>query len=96
MKRCIMMLTAVAVFSCLAWAQDGSALYKSKCAACHGPMGEGKMGPSLQTTKLSQDQIKDLLMTGGAGRKAPHTKAMAGLTADQAAQIATFVAGLKK
>jgi len=96
MKRCIMMLTAVAVFSSLAWAQDGSALYKSKCAGCHGPMGEGKLGPSLQATKLTQDQIKDLLANGAAGKKAPHGKAVAGLTADQAAQVATYVATLKK
>jgi mono/diheme cytochrome c family protein len=96
MKRSIMLLTAFAVFSCLAWAQDGSALYKSKCAGCHGPMGEGKMGPSLQATKLTQDQIKDLIANGAAGKKAPHTKAVMGVTADQAAQIATFVASLKK
>jgi hypothetical protein len=31
-----------------------------------------------------------------AGKKAPHTKAVAGLTADQANDIATYVMTLKK
>ncbi len=96
MKRCIMLLTAFAVFSSLSWAQDGGALYKTKCAGCHGPAGEGKVGPSLQKTSLSQQQIADLLTNGAAGKKAPHSKGVAGLTADQATAIATYVASLKK
>ncbi len=96
MKRCIMMLTAFAVFSGLAWAQDGATLYKTKCAACHGANGEGKIGPSLQKTALSEKQIADLLTNGAAGKKAPHSKAVAGLSADQATAVATYVAGLKK
>ena len=27
-----------------AWAKDGAAIYKSKCAGCHGAQGEGKVG----------------------------------------------------
>ncbi len=96
MKRCIMMLTAFAVFSSLVWAQDGAALYKTKCAACHGANGEGKIGPSLQKTTLSEKQIADLLTNGAAGKKAPHGKPVAGLSADQATAVATYVAGLKK
>ena len=35
-------------FSLSARAQDGSALFKSKCAMCHGPNGEGtKTGSKL-------------------------------------------------
>jgi mono/diheme cytochrome c family protein len=96
MKRCIMLLTAFAMFSSLGWAQDGAALYKSKCAMCHGAMGEGKVGPSLQKTALTQQQITDLLTAGAAGKKAPHSKPMAGLSADQAASLATYVMTLKK
>ena len=55
MKRYMMMLTAVALVSSMAWAQDGAALYKTKCAMCHGAMGEGKVGPSLQKTALTRE-----------------------------------------
>jgi len=96
MKRCIMLLAAVAVFASFGWAQDGGALYKTKCAGCHGAAGEGKVGPSLQKTSLSEKQIADLLTNGAAGKKAPHSKAVAGLSADQASAIATYVASLKK
>jgi mono/diheme cytochrome c family protein len=96
MKRCIMLLTAFAMFSSLGWAQDGAALYKSKCAMCHGAMGEGKVGPSLQKTALTQQQITDLLTTGAAAKKAPHSKPIAGLTADQAASLSTYIMSLKK
>ncbi len=96
MKRCIIILAALTALSTIAWAQDGAALYKTKCAMCHGAMGEGKIGPSLQKTSLSQAQIADLLTNGAAGKKAPHTKAISGLTAAQAGSVATYVASLKK
>lgn len=96
MKRYIVVLAALMAFSSMAWAEDGAALYKAKCAMCHGAMGEGKVGPSLQKTAMTQAQITDLLTTGAAGKKAPHSKAVAGLSADQAAAIATYVGTLKK
>ncbi len=96
MKRSLITLAAFTLASSLVWAQDGAALYKTKCAACHGAMGEGKVGPSLQKTTLTQAQITDLLTKGAEGKKAPHSKAVSGLTADQAAAIATYVGTLKK
>jgi len=80
----------------MVWAEDGAALYKTKCAMCHGAMGEGKVGPSLQKTSLTEKQIADLISNGAAGKKAPHSKGVAGVTADQATAIATYVASLKK
>ena len=96
MKRYLMVLAAVTLVSGMAWAQDGAALYKAKCAMCHGPMGEGKVGPSLQKTALNQQQVADLLTNGAAGKKAPHSKAVAGLTAAQAGEISNYVMTLKK
>ncbi len=96
MKRYIMTLAALIVLSSLAWAQDGAALYKTKCAGCHGAMGEGKIGPSLQKTSLNQQQIAALLTNGAAGKKAPHSKGLASLTPDQVTQISTYVVSLKK
>jgi len=82
-----------------AWAaEDGAALFKAKCAGCHGAEGEGKpamKAPALKGTALSADAIVDVITKGKEGAKAPHTKAVAGVTADQAKAIADFVKGLK-
>ena len=96
MKRYIMMLAAFTLLSSLVWAQDGAALYKSKCAVCHGATGEGKVGPSLQKTALTQAQITELITAGSAGKKAPHSKPMAGVTADQATGLSAYIMSLKK
>lgn len=96
MKRIIVSLATLVVLSGLAFAQDGAALYKSKCAMCHGAAGEGKVGPSLQKASMSEAQIDELLTKGEAGKKAPHSKPVAGLSAEQAKSIATYAASLKK
>jgi mono/diheme cytochrome c family protein len=96
MKRYIVLLAAFMAISSLTWAQDGAALYKTKCAMCHGAAGEGKSGPSLQKTTLTAAQITDLLTKGAEGKKAPHAKGVAGLTAEQASAVATYVGTLKK
>jgi mono/diheme cytochrome c family protein len=78
-----------------AFAQDGAATYKAKCASCHGPEGQGKVGPALKGTTLTDAQIADLLTKGDNGKKAPHKKALAGLSADDAKAVAAFVKTLK-
>ena len=90
-----MAVALLAMISGVAVAEDGAALYKSKCAMCHGAAGEGKVGPALKGTKLTEAQVADLLTKGEAGKKAPHGKAVAGLTEEQAKAVATFVKGLK-
>jgi len=64
-----------------AFAADGAATYKAKCAACHGPEGQGKVGPAVKGSSLSADQITDLLVKGEDAKKAPHKKAIAGVSA---------------
>lgn len=98
MKRSIIVLTVIALLSmsCVAWAaEDGAAIYKSKCAACHGADGAGKIGPAVKGTALTDAQITDLLTKGAAGKKAPHGKAVSGLTDDQAKAVAGYVKSLK-
>jgi cytochrome c6 len=95
MKRFAMAVALLAMISGVAVAEDGAAIYKTKCAMCHGAAGEGKIGPALKGTKLTDAQVADLLTKGAAGKKAPHGKAVAGLTEDQAKAVATFVKGLK-
>jgi len=78
-----------------ALAQDGGATYKAKCAACHGPEGQGKVGPALKGTSLSEDQIVNVLTKGDDAKKPPHKKPVAGLSADDAKAVASFVKTLK-
>jgi len=78
-----------------AFAADGAATYKAKCAGCHGADGQGKVGPALKGTSLSADQIVDLLTKGNDARKAPHKKDISGLSADDAKAVAEYVKSLK-
>ena len=79
-------------------AEDGAALYKKKCAGCHGAGGEGKpamKAPALKGTSKTADQIADHLTKGEPDSKAPHNKGISGLTDDQAKAIAEYVKTLQ-
>lgn len=78
-----------------AFPADGAATYQAKCAACHGPEGQGKVGPAVKGTSLSADQINDLLTKGNDAKKAPHKKAVAGVSADDAKAVADYLKNLK-
>jgi mono/diheme cytochrome c family protein len=93
--RLIALLAVPVLFASLSWAQEGESIYKSKCATCHGPTADGKIGPSLKTTKLSEDDIVLLLSKGNDARKMPHKKAMATLTDDQIKAVAHYIKSLK-
>lgn len=98
MAKLLVLLLVVALAASLAlpaFAQDGAATYKAKCAGCHGPEGQGKVGPALKGTSLTADQISDLLTKGNDAKKPPHKKALAGLSADDAKAVAEFVKTLK-
>lgn len=96
--KLIVLLVVVALSISIAlpaFAADGAASYKAKCAACHGPEGQGKIGPALKGTALSADQITDLLSKGDDAKKAPHKKALSGLSADDSKAVAEYVKSLK-
>ncbi|HZM12498.1 MAG TPA: cytochrome c [Candidatus Limnocylindrales bacterium] len=96
MKRFISSLAVLALMSGMAFAaEDGAAIFKAKCAMCHGAGGEGKSGPALKGTSLTAAQIADVLTNGAPCKKAPHGKALAGFTADQATAVAAYVKSLK-
>jgi len=78
-----------------AFAADGAAVYKAKCAACHGPEGQGKVGPAVKGTSMTPDQITDLVAKGNDAKKAPHKKAVAGVSAEDAKAAADYVKTLK-
>jgi mono/diheme cytochrome c family protein len=78
-----------------AFAQDGAATFKAKCANCHGAEGQGKVGPALKGSSLTADQIVELLTKGNDAKKPPHKKAMSTLSAADAKAVADFVKTLK-
>ena len=96
MKKAIAILALITACASIGWSQDGSALFKTKCAMCHGAGGQGKpnLAPKLVATAKSQDEMAALLTKGGAA-KGIHMKPMAGLDAAQAKAVATFVKSLK-
>lgn len=79
-------------------AEDGAALYKSKCAMCHGDKGEGKTAmnmPAVKGTKLTAEQIVAYLTKGEAGKKAPHASAINGINEAQAKALADYIKDMK-
>jgi mono/diheme cytochrome c family protein len=79
-------------------ADDGAALYKSKCSGCHGANGEGKpaiKAPALKGTTMDAAKIAEHLLKGEPKSKAPHNKGMSGVSDEQAKAIADYVKTLK-
>jgi len=97
---CFVMVLAMLVAAPLSlWsAEDGAALFKSKCAACHGDNGEGKPAakmPAVKGAKMTADKLVEYITKGEAGKKFPHNNPVAGLNEDQAKAIADHVKDLK-
>jgi cytochrome c6 len=87
------LLLAVSVAS---GAEDGAALYKKKCAHCHGANGEGKSKtPALKGASLDATTITEQITKGKASSKAPHNKGIAGVSDAQAKAVAEFIKTLK-
>jgi mono/diheme cytochrome c family protein len=69
MTKIAMLILTVAVvlfvlIPSLSWAEDGAALYKAKCAMCHGPDGAGKpavKAPSLVSAEAKAKSDADLI-----------------------------------
>jgi mono/diheme cytochrome c family protein len=87
----------------LSWAaEDGAAMYKAKCAVCHGAEGQGKPAakiPSLvsdDAKKMSNDQLTDAIANGGKDKKASHTFAQKGVTPDQIKALVEQIRSMQK
>src|SRR5215472_10868013 len=92
-------IVLVVALPAVSWAaNDGAALYKSKCAGCHGASGEGKpavKAPALKETTLDADKIAQHITKGEPNSKPPHKKGISGVTEAQAKAIAEFIKTLK-
>ncbi len=95
----VLALVLLAAGSLTLWAaEDGAALYKGKCAMCHGEKGEGKAAmnmPAVKGTKMTAEQIVTYLTKGEAGKKAPHANPINGFNEAQAKAVADCVKALK-
>ena len=82
----------------LSWAaDDGAALYKAKCAACHGADLAGKpaiKAPSLvseQCKKASDADLTEAIANGGKAKKASHAFASKGMSPDQIKMVVSYI-----
>ena len=98
-KLAVTLAVLLLIASTASWAaEDGAALYKKKCAGCHGANGEGKpamKAPALKGTNLEVNQLVEHITKGESTSKAPHNKGMAGVSEEQAKSIAEYVKTLK-
>lgn len=88
-------LAFVLAFSLSAHAQDGAALYKARCAMCHGADGSKPATHNLQSDdaqKMSDADIASVI-TNGKPPKMPATK---GLKPDEVSAVVTYIRTLKK
>ncbi len=96
----LVMTIAVALFILipnLSWAEDGAALYKAKCAMCHGPEAAGK--PAAKIPSLVSDEAKkksDADLTKAVAETAKHPAPVKGLSADDAKAVVTYIRSLQK
>jgi len=72
----------------------GGALYKAKCASCHGASGEGK-GKTPALKGVDADTIVQQITKGKPDSKAPHKKPMSGVNEAQAKALAEFIQSFK-
>jgi mono/diheme cytochrome c family protein len=99
-------MIAVALFLVLpnlSWAaEDGAALYKAKCAMCHGADLAGKPAakiPSLvsdDAKKASDADLTDMIANGGKDKKAMHAFSNKGVTADQVKAVVSYIREAQK
>ena len=86
----------------LSWAaDDGAAIYKAKCTACHGADLAGKPAakiPSLvsdDAKKASDADLTDAIANGGKEKEAMHAFANKGVTPDHVKATVSYIRGLQ-
>ena len=102
----LIVMIALALFLILpnlSWAaDDGAAIYKAKCAACHGADLAGKPAakiPSLvgdEAKKASDADLTDMIANGGTNKKAMHAFTNKGVTPDQVKMVIAYIREAQK
>ena len=108
MTKIVLLVVAIAValfliLPNLSWAaDDGAAIYKAKCAACHGADLAGKpaaKAPSLISDgakKASDAELTDMIANGGKDKKAMHAFANKGVSPDQVNMVIAYIREAQK
>jgi mono/diheme cytochrome c family protein len=97
----IFVLLLVACGSTPSGAQDGAALYRSKCLACHGAAGAGKAalpGTNLladAVQKASDGDLTDAIARGGQKKFAGHAYETKGVKPDEIQALVKYVRTLQ-
>jgi mono/diheme cytochrome c family protein len=83
-------------------ADDGAALYKTKCSMCHGADGAGKpaiKAPSLiseEAKKKSDADLTGMIANGGKEKKVTHAFSKKGVTDEQVKSLVNYIRELQK
>jgi len=96
MKRTtvFLLITSLILLAVPAMAEDGAALYKAKCAACHGPDGTKMAKANLSSAEIQGKSDADLATFVGTNAK--HNFKTKGMSDDQIKAVVTFLRTLKK
>ena len=101
MKKSLILVVCIALASTAFAAADGAAVYKSKCAMCHGPNGDASSGMAksmglkpLNSPDVQKQSAADMtaLVTNGKG-KMPAFKGK--LSDEEVSAVVTYVKSLK-
>jgi mono/diheme cytochrome c family protein len=94
-------MIAVALFIVipnLSWAaDDGAAVYKAKCAACHGADARGR--PAAKIPSLISDEVKKMSdedISKAVTEKPKHAGVARSLNPDQVKAVASYIRSLQK
>lgn len=101
-NKLVMLIVTIAVglfvlIPNLSWAQDGAAIYKTKCAMCHGADAAGK--PAVKIPSLLSDEAKkqsDADLTKAITDTAKHPAGVKSLPADDVKGIVAYIRSLQK
>lgn len=98
----VLAILAVIIAPMHLFAADGAAVYKAKCASCHGPDGKGEtsIGKSMKLKDLGSADVQkisdadlDKTIADGKG-KMPAYKSK--LSADEIKALVSYIRTLKK
>lgn len=101
--KLIVLIVAIAVglfilIPSLSWAaDDGAAIYKAKCSACHGADAAGK--PAAKIPSLIADDAKkasDADLSKSITGAAKHPAGVKGLSADEVKAVVAYIRSLQK
>jgi mono/diheme cytochrome c family protein len=90
-------VTLFVVMPSMSWAEDGAAVYKAKCAACHAADATGK--PAAKIPSLVGDDAKkasDADLAKQITEAGKHPANIKGLPADDVKAVVTYIRTLQK